>query len=208
MELFKHNASENILPQDGGLFYYGKIFSSAQANNYLQYLLEEIPWQHDEAFVFGNKILTKRKVAWYGDEGFRYTYSGATKHAIPWSKTLLGLKNIIEEKSGAIYNSCLMNLYHNGEEGVGWHSDDEKSLTENAAIASLSFGAERKFSFRHKSLDKKLSVLLEHGSLLIMQDEIQKFWKHAILKSTKIKEPRVSLTFRKMKIETGSDLVD
>lgn len=202
MKLFEIDPEENLLPENGAVHYFGKIFSPPAAEKYLHYLLEEIPWEHDEAIIFGKRIFTKRKVAWYGDSGFSYTYSSSTKFALPWSEKLLLLKKIAEEKTGAIYNSCLLNLYHNGEEGVGWHSDDEKSLSENAAIAALSFGAERKFSFKHKINDKKISVLLENGSLLVMKNEIQKFWKHAILKSTLIKEPRVSLTFRNMVLQS------
>ena len=98
----------------------------------------------DEALIFGKHIITKRKAAWYGDENYSYTYSNFTKHALPWTKELSDLKKFAEEKTGAAYNSCLLNLYHTGDEAMAWHSDDEKMLEKNGTIASLSFGAERK----------------------------------------------------------------
>ncbi|MDQ6667858.1 MAG: alpha-ketoglutarate-dependent dioxygenase AlkB, partial [Thermoproteota archaeon] len=97
---------------------------------------------------------------------------------------------------GTKFNSCLLNLYHNGDEGIAWHSDDEKPLGENSIIASLSFGAERKFSFKHKQTKQTISVVLEHGSLLIMKDATQTNWVHSLPKSKKITRPRINLTFR------------
>ena len=105
--------------------------------------------------IFGKKILTKRKVAWYGDDNYEYTYSNSTKKAIPWTPELLKLKALAVEKTGEEFNSCLLNLYHSGDEGMAYHSDGEKNLKKNGAIASLSFGAERKFSFKHKFTKEK-----------------------------------------------------
>jgi alkylated DNA repair dioxygenase AlkB len=135
-------------------------------------------------------------VAWYGSDNFSYTYSKITKHALLWTPELLALKHIAEMHSGHTYNSCLLNLYHNGAEGMAWHSDDEKMLEKNGAIASLSFGAERKFAFKHKQSKQTVSLALAHGSLLVMKDTTQANWLHRLPPTTKISTPRVNLTFR------------
>ena len=198
MELFEHipDPETNLLPQDGTVNYYGQIFNNERANHYYQKLLETIDWKNDEAIIFGKKILTKRKVAWYGSEGFEYTYSKTTKKALPWTKELLELKKVVEEKTGELFNSCLLNLYHDGNEGMAYHSDGEKDLKKNGAIASLSFGAERKFSFKHKTSKEKVDLILQNGSLLIMKDQTQTFWLHRLPPTKKIFNPRINLTFR------------
>ena len=198
MELFENivDSTRNLLPQDGTVNYYGKILNQKEANDFYKTLLETIEWKNDEAVIFGKKIITKRKVAWYGDENFEYTYSNSTKNAIPWTEELLALKKMTEEKTGEIFNSCLLNLYHDGSEGMAYHSDAEKDLKKNGAIASLSFGAERKFLFKHKFNQEKIEIFLEHGSLLMMKDTTQKFWLHRLPTTTRIIKPRISLTFR------------
>src|SRR5690554_8203061 len=168
---------KNLLPKDGTVNYYGKILNQKEANAYFQALLSTIDWRNDEAVIFGKKIITKRKVAWYGEKPFEYTYSNTTKKAFPWTKELLELKTIIEKETGETFNSCLLNLYHNGEEGMAWHSDGETDLKKNGAIGSLTFGAERKFAFKHKQTKEKVELLLEHGSLLVMKDTTQTFWR-------------------------------
>jgi alkylated DNA repair dioxygenase AlkB len=125
-----------------------------------------------------------------------YTYSSTTKRALAWTTELSELKQIIEGYAGTKFNSCLLNLYHNGNEGMGWHSDDEKPLGKNNTIASLSFGAERKFSFKHKQTKQTVSVVLEHGSLLVMKGATQSNWLHSLPKSKNITQPRINLTFR------------
>jgi len=192
------NEMVNLLPCDGEVLYYGQVIDAQQANHYFTRLMETIEWKNDEAIVFGKRIVTKRKVAWYGDEGFNYTYSNITKKALPWTEELLQLKQLAEAHTKAHYNSCLMNLYHDGNEGVSWHSDDEKALKRHAAIASISFGAERKFCFKHKQLSLTAAVSLQHGSLLIMQGATQTHWLHSLPKTTKVHQPRISLTFRNM----------
>ena len=186
----------NLLPHDGTVIYYGKIMSLKQADDYLKDLLNNIAWKQDEAVIFGKHILTKRKVAWYGDHEFEYTYSNITKKALPWTSELLKLKTIAEKITGETYNSCLLNLYHSGDEGMAWHSDGEKDLKKNGAIGSMSFGAERKFSFKHKGSKETVSLLLEHGSMLVMKDDTQTNWLHRLPPTKKIWSPRVNLTFR------------
>ena len=198
MNLFESSfdGSINLLPFDGTVNYYGVILKSDEAKFYYTTLLDSIEWKNDEAIIFGKKYITKRKVAWYGDRPYQYAYSNITKNALPWTKELLQLKNIVEKESGEQYNSCLLNLYHNGEEGMAWHSDAEKDLKKNGAIGSLSFGAERKFSFKHKENKETVSVLLENGSLLVMKDQTQSFWLHRLPPTKKIFQPRINLTFR------------
>lgn len=198
MELFANlaDSTQNILPKDGTVNYYGKIFSRTEADHYLKSLLSNIEWKNDEAFMLGKLIITKRKVAWYGDTEFEYSYSNRTKKALPWTKELLELKSKIETETGETFNSCLLNLYHTGEEGMAWHSDGEKDLKKNGAIGSLSFGAERKFAFKHKATKETISVMLEHGSLLVMKGSTQTHWLHRLPPTTKIVKPRVNLTFR------------
>lgn len=190
------NKHKNWLPYDGIVNYHGKIINAEEAHFYLNKLLENIEWRNDENVIFGKRIITKRKVAWYGEKPFQYTYSKTTKSALPWTPELLALKNLIEQASGESYNSCLLNLYHNGDEGMGWHSDAETELKKNGAIASISLGAERKFQFKHKKTDEKIEILLENGSLLVMKDTTQKFWLHRLPPSKKIETLRVNLTFR------------
>lgn len=195
MDLFS-NEKTNLLSKDGTLNYYSPIFSVVDSTNYFDALLNTIEWKNDEIILFGKKIVTKRKVAWYGDSGIEYTYSNTTKKALSWTKELLEIKLLIEEQIGSTFNSCLLNLYHSGEEGMGWHSDDEKELEKNGTIASVSFGAERKFSFKHKKDQTTFSILLENGSLLVMKDEIQLFWQHKLAPTKMVKSARINLTFR------------
>ncbi len=200
MDLFNDTPSSNILPFDGEVKYYGRIINNENSKHYFERLLNNIQWENDKAIIFGKLIITKRKVAWYGDKPFDYTYSKTTKLALPWTKELLELKNIIENKTGEKFNSCLLNLYHNGGEGMTWHSDDEQNLKKNGAIGSLSFGAERKFSFKHKETKQTVCVYLERGSLLIMKGKTQTNWLHCMPPTKKIKIPRINLTFRTIEI--------
>ncbi len=186
----------SLLPYDGEVLYYGRIMPNTDASQVFHELQENIAWKNDEAVIFGKHIVTARKVAWHGDHPFQYCYSKITKTALPWTAALLQLKQLVEEKSGESYNSCLLNLYHNNTEGMAWHSDGETDLKENGAIASVSFGAERKFSFKHKRTGERISLLLEHGSLLVMAGATQKHWLHRLPPTAKSCGPRINLTFR------------
>ncbi len=201
MDLFS-SEDANSLPLDGELFYYPSFFTKAQSDFYFDALMQSIPWQHDEVMMFGKKIITKRMTAWYGDEGCSYTYSKILRVPISWSEILLEIKSQVEEKANTNFNSCLLNLYHDGNESMAYHADDEPMLEQNGTIASVSFGVERRFLFRHNNFrENKIPVVetvLLNGSLLLMQGEIQSHWKHALPASKKIKTPRINLTFRKI----------
>ena len=198
MDLFDNIITQpiSLLNKDGVAYYYGKAVSFHTANHYLECLLNKIEWRNDEVVIYGKRIVTKRKVAWYADKPFEYTYSNTTKTALPWTDELLELKELTQQKTSETFNSCLLNLYHNGSEGMAWHSDDEEALKKGAAIASLSFGAERKFSFKHKETKESVSLTLENGGLLVMKGDTQKYWQHSLPPTNKIDKPRVNLTFR------------
>jgi alkylated DNA repair dioxygenase AlkB len=198
MDLFGNDPTANLLPNDGTVNYFGQILDPDEARRYYEALLKTIQWQNDEAIIFGRHIVTARKVAWYGDADYSYTYSGTTKQALAWTEELLALKARAEPLAGAKFNSCLLNLYHDGSEGMAWHSDDESSLGKDSTIASLSFGAERKFCFKHKQTQQTVAIVLESGSLLVMKDTTQSYWRHCLPKSKRIKTPRINLTFRTM----------
>lgn len=186
----------NLLSRDGELYYFRVFLDGQKADRFFRILFADIEWKHDEVIMFGKKIATKRKYAWFGDRPFSYKYSNSLKVASVWTPELVELKKCVENFAGEEFNSCLLNLYHSGEEGMAWHSDNEKELKKNGAIASASLGAERKFVCKHKVTGEKTEQILEHGSLLLMKGSIQAHWLHSLPKSKKVSEPRINLTFR------------
>jgi alkylated DNA repair dioxygenase AlkB len=196
MSLFHPNFEENLLPYDGVLHYKHDLIASKESGDLFQNLLAETPWESDEIVLFGKRHVTKRKVAFYAEQEIIYNYSKVSKHPLAWTPELLKLKKLVEQSSGETFNSCLLNLYHDGEEGMSWHSDNEKELGPRPVIASISLGAERKFSWKHKVSKERFSLVLNAGSLLLMQGEMQKHWLHALPKTKKIKDARINLSFR------------
>ena len=188
----------NIIDQDGIALYHEKVLTDEQIKPLYEELLNKINWENERVVMFGKEIITKRKVAFYSDPLIAYTYSSKTKIGLPWKDPLIILKNIVESLTKQTYNACLLNLYHNGEEAMGWHSDNEKEIIANSTIASLSIGASRKFSFKHKVTKETISIQLGNGSLLEMKGTIQTHWLHTLPKSKKITESRINLTFRQM----------
>jgi alkylated DNA repair dioxygenase AlkB len=188
----------NIIDQDGIALYHEKVLTDEQIKPLYDELLNKINWENERVVMFGKEIITKRKVAFYSDPLIAYTYSSKTKIGLPWKDPLIILKNIVESLTKQTYNACLLNLYHNGEEAMGWHSDNEKEIIANSSIASLSIGASRKFSFKHKVTKETISIQLGNGSLLEMKGTIQTHWLHTLPKSKKITESRINLTFRQM----------
>ncbi len=208
MDLFSEAGAgaRNLLPYDGIALYYGPVMSAEQASEYFALLMRDIAWRHDEAVIMGKKITTRRKVAWYADAPFSYTYSGVTKTALAWTAPLLALKALVEASSGETYNSCLLNLYHDGSEGMAWHSDAERDLKRDGAIGSLSLGAARKFAFKHKKTSETLSMTLEHGSLLVMKGATQTHWLHRLPPSARVHAPRINLTFRTIETQATATM--
>lgn len=192
------DSNKNWLPYDGEVYYWGRIFEAEESDGYYNELLKDIKWKNDEAIIYGKHIITKRKVAWYADEPYEYTYSKINRKALKWTPMLLELKIQVEKRTGQSYNSCLLNLYHNGEEGMSWHRDDEKDLKGNGSIASLSFGAKRRFVLKHKESKYQQAFELNHGDLLEMKGETQSHWVHRVATTKKVLTPRVNLTFRQM----------
>jgi alkylated DNA repair dioxygenase AlkB len=189
---------ENLLPKDGIAIYHGVVYPEMEANQLCQQLYDTMPWKPDEVLMFGKLIVTKRKVAWFADAGITYTYAGVKKSGLVWTDSLLEIKQKIESKTGAHYNACLLNLYHEGEEGMGWHKDNEVEIVEGSSIASLSLGAARKFAFKHGTTNERLDIELANGSLLEMKGAIQQNWYHSLPKTKKVKQMRINLTFRLM----------
>ena len=187
-----------LLERNGRAEYFHHFYAEDESNRLYTSLLNSVSWAADEIKMFGKLVTTARKVAWVGDPECRYTYSGILKEPQGWTKELLRMKHLLERRTGHAYNSCLLNLYHNGDEGMGWHSDDEKELDSTAPIASVSLGARRKFAFRHKQDKTTVPVFLEHGSLLVMYPPIQEHWHHSLLKTKTVTDPRINLTFRKI----------
>ena len=185
-----------VITRDGRVDYFPGVFELDSCVTLFAALMNSLDWQVDQIIMFGRKITTKRKVAWVGDDGCSYTYSGVKKHPQPWTPELLLIKNKLEAVAQWQFNSCLLNLYHDGSEGMGWHSDNEKELERMAPIASLSLGGERKFTFRHKTDKTTVSLVLENGSVLLMHAPNQEFWAHSLVKTKLPIAPRINLTFR------------
>lgn len=188
----------NVLPKDGRVHYLPALFNAAQCTEWFDTLKASLQWQADQLVMYGRAVTTLRKVAWVGDPDCCYTYSGLQKHPQPWTPELLLIKNRLEAVCACEFNSCLLNFYQNGNEGMGWHSDDEKELDSATPIASLSLGGVRKFAFRHKLDKTDAALFLENGSLLIMHAPTQQYWNHSLLKTKTPVDARINLTFRKI----------
>lgn len=193
-----HEIAIDLISIDGKSRYFGQIFSNEIADTYFHKFLSGIAWKNDEIIVFGKRYITSRKSAWYGEMNTDYEYAGVNHKPLFWTNELLEIKTLIEKLTDANYNSCLLNLYHNGNEGMGWHRDNEKEIMPNSTIASLSFGAERKFKFKNISNKQVIEINLQHGSLLTMEGSIQNHWMHCLPKTKKINHPRINLTFRQI----------
>lgn len=205
-DLFAPTPTDNLLPYDGQVNDLGIVI--LEANALYENLLNELPWQSDIVTLFGKTHVTTRQIVWMGDHDVSYHYSGQTRRAIPWTKQMLHVKRHIEQQlsSSGInvdFNSCLLNYYPSGEDGMGYHADDEKELGAQPIIASLSLGARRKFVFKHKTIRQKnkpvkVELYLESGQLIVMHGDTQDFWMHTITKTKTVTSGRISLTFRKV----------
>jgi len=183
--------------QDADITYYHYLYKEDEALKLFDILLNETNWKQDSITLFGKKYPQPRLTSWCGEIDKDYSYSGINMKAEPFTKTLLDIKSRAEELSEEKFNGVLLNLYRNGNDSNGWHSDDEKELGTNPVIASVSLGADRVFKLKHKiDPTAKHDIILENGSLLIMRGETQHFWKHQIPKSKKVDRARINLTFR------------
>ena len=148
--------------------------------------------------MYGKVLKFPRLTAWYGDNDKPYSFSGITLQPNPWNEELKEIKRQIEPLCNAVFNSVLLNLYRDGKDSISWHTDAEKELGKNPKIASVNFGAEREFQLKHRTTGEKEMIVLQHGSLLIMQGELQHYWLHQVPKRKNIERPRINLTFRKI----------
>jgi alkylated DNA repair dioxygenase AlkB len=185
---------------DAEVIYYPHFFDKDEADSIYAELISEIPWQQDDIRLFGKTHPQPRLTALFGNEGKPYSYSNIKMQPHPWTSLLQKIKSQVEHVSDTIFTTVLLNKYRDGKDSNGWHADNEKELGINPIIASVSFGAERTFQLKHNSdKDQKKSILLEHGSLLLMKGTTQHFWKHQIPKTAKPIGPRLNLTFRVIK---------
>ena len=200
-DLFAPKPTDNLLPYDGQVNDLGIVIDYPSPLFYN--LVTELPWQEDIVTLFGKTHVTTRQIVWMGDSDIDYQYSGHTRQTIPWTDTVFHVKQHVEQQLLILgidvnFNSCLLNYYPSGEDGMGYHADDERELGEQPVIASLSLGATRKFVFKHKKTQDKVELYLESGQLIVMHGETQNFWKHSITKTKKVTTGRISLTFRQI----------
>lgn len=197
-QLFNENIQgKNILPFDGEAYIYQSFFNANESANYFDKLMNTIAWKQDQMILYGREVALPRLTAWYGEHSKDYSYSGINSKAMLWTPELSEIKNRIESISQVIFTSVLLNLYRTGNDHVSWHRDNEKVLRVNPVIGSVSFGATRIFKFRYvkdKSIVK--SIELTSGTYLLMKGATQHNWEHTIVKSKKISDPRINLTFR------------
>lgn len=187
----------NIL--NGEYIFVSQFFTKIEADAYLKAFSETIAWKQEEMRIYGKTVKFPRLTTWYGDNDKPYSFSGITLQPNPWTPELLEIKSKIEPLSNEIFNSVLLNLYRDGSDSISWHTDAEKELGKNPVIASVNFGAERTFQLRHIETKQRIDISLSHGSLLIMQGELQHYWQHQVPKTKSVKAPRINLTFRAIK---------
>ena len=200
-DLFAPKPTDNLLPYDGQVNDLGVVIDYPSPLFYK--LVTELPWQADIVTLFGKTHVTTRQIVWMGDSDIDYQYSGHIRQTLPWTDTIFHVKHHVEEQLSELgidanFNSCLLNYYPSGEDGMGYHADDEKELGVQPIIASLSLGATRKFVFRHKKTQEKVELYLESGQLIVMHGDTQRFWKHSITKTKTVATGRISLTFRQI----------
>lgn len=208
IDLFSNNAPQpnEVSPknglnkiENGEYFFQPNFFSKAESDTLFKCLLDNIKWKQESMYMYGKKIDFPRLTAWYGNNDKPYSFSGITLHPLPWSTEILTIKSRIEPIANTEFNSVLLNLYRSGNDSISWHTDAEKELGVNPVIASINFGATRKFQLRHIKTKQKLEIELTHGSVLIMQGELQHFWQHQVPKTSKPVSERINLTFRVIK---------
>lgn len=188
---------DNLLPQKGSAYLFPNYFDSEKSNTFFDLLLKQTPWRHDAISIYGRRMLQPRLTAWYGEPGRSYRYSGLTLEPLVWTDTLIEIKRQIEVIAQVNFTGALLNYYRNQDDSMGWHRDNEKELGKNPIIGSVSFGASREFQFRfYQDKKTRISVELQHGSLLLMKGETQDYWEHSLPKRKRTIGPRINITFR------------
>lgn len=190
--------STSLTPRDGEAHYFPVFIPRAEADALFDELVARIAWQTEELSLYGKRILVPRRVAWYGDRGAVYRYSGVRHEPIPWLPQLLDLRERVASATQHLFNSVLANYYRDGNDSMGWHADKELELGVNPVIASLSFGAARSFKLQHNKSKQVVDIVLEHGSLLLMSGSLQHHWRHCLPKTRQPASGRVNLTFRRI----------
>ena len=191
------DAANEISLLNGELAYFPQFFSTAESDNFMQILKGTISWKQESMKMYGKQVLFPRLMAWHGDAATSYGFSGNTFTPEPWTPELSQIRDRITPASGTSFNSVLLNFYRNGSDSMGWHADDEPELGAQPVIASVNFGATRRFQLRYKSdHHRKYELPLQHGSLLIMKGPLQEYWEHQVPKTSAISTGRINLTFR------------
>ncbi|MGE0826032.1 MAG: alpha-ketoglutarate-dependent dioxygenase AlkB [Candidatus Binatia bacterium] len=195
-----HEGLAPILMHDAEVYYMRRFLPAETAQTLLRHFVEDVPWRAEQITMWGKTFPQPRLIAWYGDRGKNYTYSGIHLTAVPWTPTLRELKSKVEGIARTTFNSVLLNYYRDHRDSIGFHSDDEKELGRRPIIASVSVGEARSFILKHKTdkAVKPIRLSLESGSLLVMQGETQHYWKHGVEKEAHLCGPRINLTFRRI----------
>ena len=201
MDLFDKtkNEKKTIEISNGEYLYIPEFYPVKIADAYFRNLRDRVLWRQESMKMYGRQIMFPRLSAWYGDPGKSYSFSGLNLNPYSWLPELLEIKKDIESLSSIEFNSVLLNRYRDGNDSMSWHSDDEKELGKNPIIASINFGAERKFQLKHKETKERFDIMLKHGSILFMMGELQHFWKHQVPKTKRVKTERINLTYRVIK---------
>ncbi len=200
-DLFLRNGRLERLPiKDAEIYFLRYLELDRPADEVVHRLIAEVPWRAEKIIAWGKTFLQPRLIAWYGENGRSYTYSGICMEPLPWTELLLEIKDKVEAVVGVTFNSVLLNYYRDNRDSMGFHSDDEPELGERPSIASLSLGDERTFVLKHKAkAEKPVRLKLVSNSLLVMKGETQKNWQHGIGKEKRLCEPRINLTFRQIR---------
>jgi len=197
LDLFSQGSPQELFKINGGEYLYiGNYFGIAEADQYLKALTDTIQWRQESMQMYGKQVLFPRLTAWYGESGMDYSFSGIKFVPNPWTEELLEIKAKTEAKTDVTFNSVLLNRYRGGQDSMSWHTDAEPELGVNPVIASVNFGASRKFQLKHIQTDERVEIILTHGSLLIMQGEMQHHWLHQVPKTKQKIGERINLTFR------------
>lgn len=186
-----------VLPQSQAILYYPEFIPLAQAQTAYNTLVQTLDWAQYPIQMFGKTLLQPRLIAWYGDKGVQYQYSQTKLRAAGWPPLLGQWRQALQAFTGTSFNAVLANYYRDGQDSMGWHSDDEPELGDQPTIAALSFGAVRRLQFRHRQdRQRKAYIDLEPGSLLLMQGNSQQEWQHQIAKTKRVQAGRINLTYR------------